>query len=222
MADNTVEPSTRFRGVPRFEDPMGMTAIVSSTAGLSHRVWYVIHGVVGVVLGDPFAMRDFDMFLWLLSFSWTMKATNNPHEKLCVWTLELGIWTQNPHAHIRHSPHYMCRDFLRLLRNRVKGQLPLQKIMEPSPFANPNPSVPEPKPSQMHLPHSDGSRNPGWHLPQRDQSRHGAASEVATVSCHELVFSADATSSSTCSVCYSFLHAKPFLAQIINTHGHSN
>ena len=34
------------------------------------------------------------MFLLLLLVAWTVKTTNNPHVMLCVWPLELGIWTR--------------------------------------------------------------------------------------------------------------------------------
>ena len=47
-----------------------------------------------VVLCNPFAMGDYDIFLLLLLFAWTVKTTDNPHVMLCVWPLELGIWTR--------------------------------------------------------------------------------------------------------------------------------
>ena len=46
-----------------------------------------------VVLCNPFAMWDCDMLLLLFLFAWTAETTDNPHVMLCVWPLELGIWT---------------------------------------------------------------------------------------------------------------------------------
>ena len=43
MAHNTVEPSTRFSGVYRFEDPVGAMAIVPNRGGFSHQLWYVFY-----------------------------------------------------------------------------------------------------------------------------------------------------------------------------------
>ena len=43
---------------------------------------------------QSFAMGDCDMFLLLLLFAWIVKTTDNPHVMLCVWPLELGIWTR--------------------------------------------------------------------------------------------------------------------------------
>ena len=94
VANNIVGPSTRFSGVHRFEDPVGTTAIVPNVwkippSGMVCIVWRCC-----VVLCNPFAMGDCDMFLLLLLFAWTVKTTNNPHAMLCMWPLELGIWTR--------------------------------------------------------------------------------------------------------------------------------
>ena len=51
-----------------------------------------------VVLCNPFAMRDFDIFLLFLLFAWIVKMTNKPHITLCVGLLSWGYGPTN------HSP----------------------------------------------------------------------------------------------------------------------